>query len=120
MHDYEYISIPISYLESKHITKKSFMQNSLETQDFLNTFLNTLPTYIELKNTFLINSSFVLALGKKQDIVFKNAENFNSFCDFLSCTNFTKDITIDKSKKEISIKKDISPIFYNILYEFLI
>lgn len=120
MQEYEYISIPVSYLESQNITKKSFMQNSLESQDFLENLLKNMPQYLELKNTFLIKSSFVLALGKKQNITFENAENFISFCDFLLCTKFKNQIQIDENKKEISINKDISPIFYNILNEFLI
>ena len=118
MQEYEYISIPVSYLEDQNITKKSFMQNSLESQDFLENLLKNLPQYLELKNTFLIKSSFVLALGKKQNIIFENAENFNSFCDFLLCTKFKNQIQINENKKEISINKDISPIFYNILNEF--
>lgn len=65
MQEYQYISIPISYLESNHISKKSFMQNSNEAKKFLNTFLDDLPPYTELKNTFLIKSSFVLALREK-------------------------------------------------------
>ncbi len=120
MQEYQYISIPVSYLESQNITKKSFMQNSAESQDFLEKILESLPSYFELKNTFLIKSSFILALGKKYNITFKNDENFNSFCDFLGCTKFKNQIHINQNKKEISINKDISPIFYNILNEFLI
>lgn len=120
MQEYEYISIPVSYLESNNITKKSFMQNSAESQDFIENILKNIPQYLELKNTFLIKSSFILALGKKQNIIFENAENFSNFCDFLSCTKFKNQININQNKKEISINKDISPIFYNILNEFLI
>lgn len=120
MQEYQYISIPVSYLESKNITKKSFMQNTIESQDFLKNVLKTLPQYLELKNTFLIKSSFILALGKKQNITFENAENFSNFCDFLACTKFKNQININQNKKEISISKDISPIFYNILNEFLV
>lgn len=120
MPKYQYISIPISYLENNHISKKSFMQDSPEAKVFLNEFLNNFPSYVELKNIFLVNSSFLLALGNKENIVFSNEENFNCFCEFISNSNFKDLINIDIDKKEISVSKDISPIFYNILYEFLV
>lgn len=120
MSKYKYISIPISYLEKNNISKKSFMQNSLESQDFLDKFTKNLPTYIELKNTFLIKSNFILAFGNKQTIFFDKDEEFNIFCDFLKNTNFKNKITITPNKKEISISKDIPQIFYNILHEFLV
>lgn len=119
MQEYKYISIPISYLESKNISKKSFMQDSPEAKIFLNKFLDNFPSYVELKNMFLINSSFLLALGNKQDIIFENDDNFNCFCEFISNSRFKDFVSIDIDKKEISVSNDISPIFYNILYEFL-
>lgn len=120
MQEYQYISIPISYLETQNISKKSFMQNSSKSQIFLENFLSILPPYLELKNTFLIQSSFILAFGKKQNIFFKKEDDFTIFCDFVKSTKFNNLITINKNKKEISINKDISPIFYNILHEFLV
>ena len=120
MSEYKYISIPISYLEKKHISKKSFMQNYVEAQDFIKKFSSKLPQYVELKNTFLVNSNFILAFGNKNDIIFEKSEDFIMFCDFIKNTKFNDLIEINKNKKEISISKDIPQIFYNILYEFLI
>lgn len=120
MSEYQYISIPISYLEKNNISKQSFMQNSHKSREFVTNLCNTLPKYIELKNTFLVNTNFILAFGKKQNIIFENSNNFNMFCNFLQNTKFKNIISINKSKKEISIPKDIPPLFYNILHEFLI
>lgn len=120
MSEYKYISIPISYLEKKHISKKSFMQNSIESQDFIKNFTSKLPPYVELKNTFLINSNFILAFKNKENVTFENNEHFNTFCDFIESTKYKNLISINKINKEISISKDIPPIFYKILYEFLI
>lgn len=120
MSEYKYISIPLSYLEKKHISKKSFMQNSAESQEFIKNFSSKLPPYVELKNTFLINSSFILAFGNKKNITFENKEHFNIFCDFIEKTKYKNLISINKINKEISISKDIPSIFYNILYEFLV
>lgn len=120
MSEYKYISIPISYLEKNNISKKSFMQNSLESQDFLAKFTKNLPQYIELKNTFLLKSHFILAFGNKQNIIFEKEEQFNMFSNFLKSTKFKNYITLNTNKREISISKDIPHIFYNILHEFLV
>lgn len=120
MQDYKYISIPVSYLEKHNISKRAFMQDTPESKKLLKAILENFPPYIELKNTFLINSSFILALGNKKDIYFNNAQNFENFCDFIKKSNFEKSILINEEKKEISVTSDISPIFYNLLYEFLV
>lgn len=120
MQEYKYISIPISYLEKNNISKESFMQNSPESVLFINNLLENFSPFIELKNIFLIKNSFILTLNNKNVFTFENLMHFKSFCEFIQNTNFIDFISIDNIKKEISINSDISPIFYNILYEFLI
>lgn len=120
MSNYQYINLPISYLESINISKKSFMQNSKESQIFLNQLFNKLPHYLELKNTFLVKKNFILAIGNKKNIIFENTSDFQKFKEFIKKTKFYNQLKFNETKKEISIKSDISPIFYNLLYEFLI
>ena len=45
---------------------------------------------------------------------------FNKFKNFISNSNLKKHINFDDKKREISINSDTPPIFYNILYEFLV
>ena len=40
MSNYKYIYLPISYLEKENISKKDFLENSPETQDFLKKLTN--------------------------------------------------------------------------------
>lgn len=120
MTNYKYINLPISYLESNNISKESFMQNSRESQDFLQNFFKKLPSFLELKNMFLVGTNFILALGTKKDILFDDDLQFKSFSEFIKQTNFIKYISINYEKKEISVSPDIPHIFYNLLYEFLV
>lgn len=120
MKNYEYISIPITYIEKNNLSKQDFLEESLASKEFLNNLLSNLPPYLEIKNIFLIKSNFVVALGNKQNIKFENTTNFNKFIEFIKITNFNSEINFDKEKKEISVSNDISPIFYNLLYEFLV
>lgn len=120
MKDYKYISIPISYIEKNNLSKKDLLEDSDKSKAFFNSLLNALPSYLEIKNLFLIKSNFIVALGNSQNIKFKDENSFVQFCEFIENTNFYEKLTINKAKKEISTDSDISPIFYNLLYEFLI
>ncbi len=120
MLDYKYINLPINVLENNNITKESFMQDSEEAKKFLEKIFSKLPPYLELKNTFLVHNTFILELTNKTNFKFDNDTNFALFTDFISNTKFYNQLDIHQEKKEISIAKDISPIFYNLLYEFLI
>lgn len=120
MSNYQYIKLPISYLESIDISKESFMQNSEESRHFLKKLFEKVPNYLELKNTFLIKKNFILTLMPKKNIKFNDNCSFQEFSNFIKKTNFFSEIIINEEKKEISINTDISPIFYNLLHEFLI
>lgn len=120
MKNYKYISIPISYIEENNLSKQDFLENSDESKVFLNSLLKALPSYLEIKNLFLIKSNFIVALGNSQNIKFENESLFVQFCEFIENTNFYEKLNINKTKKEISTDSDISPIFYNLLYEFLV
>ena len=116
----KYIFLPISFLEANNVSKESFMEDSSESKLLLSSIFKNLPPYLELKNIFLVQQNFILTLTNKENFVFDNKENFSNFISFIAKTNFINKIKIDSEKKEISIDKDISPYFYDLMYEFLI
>lgn len=120
MANYKYLYLPISFLEFNNISKESFMENSAESQAFLTNLLSKIPPFLELKNTYLINKTFVLTFENKKTISFDNTSNFQMFSEFIKKTPFNSKISIDNEKKEISINNDIPQFFYNLLYEFLV
>lgn len=120
MKDYRYISIPISYIEKNNLSKQDFLEESVASKEFLSTLLNTLPPYLEIKNMFLIKSNFIIALGNSTNIKFNDLISLNKFLEFIENSKFSDSINFNKEKKEISVSNDISPNFYNLLYEFLV
>ena len=120
MSNYKYIYLPISYLEKENISKKDFLENSPETQDFLKKLTNKISPFTEIHNIFLVSDEFILVTKNKSNIIFENQTYFNKFKDFILNSNFKKHINFDDKKREISINSDTPPIFYNILYEFLV
>ncbi len=120
MNNYKYICLPISFLEANNISKRSFMEESQSSKKFLANLFKNIPPYLEIKNTFLIHNNFILILAKKENFTFENSDAFNSFFDFIKNTKFIDEIELNYEKKEISISQDISPYFYDLLYEFLV
>ena len=49
MSNYKYIYLPISYLEKENISKKDFLENSPETQDFLKKLTNKISPFTEIQ-----------------------------------------------------------------------
>ena len=120
MSNFKYIYIPVSTLEAHNLSKESAFQNSTKFQDFLKTFLNEAVPFSEITNVFFSNNCFIFAVKNKTTIGFENASTFNTFKCFINETPFANKIEINDKKREISVLSDIPPIFYNLLYEFLV
>lgn len=120
MSNFKYIYIPVSTLEENQISKESAFQNSTKFQNFLKTFLNETVPFSEITNVFFANNCFIFVVKNKTNIKFENASTFYDFKSFINTTPFANKIEIDDKKREISILSDIPPIFYNLLYEFLV
>ena len=118
MSNFKYIYIPVSTLEENQISKESAFQNSTKFQNFLKTFLNETVPFSEITNIFFANNCFIFAVKNKTNIEFENASTFYEFKSFINETPFSN--KIDDKKREISVLSDIPPIFYNLLYEFLV
>ena len=115
-----YLYIPISYLEKINITKKDFLQNASNVEDFLQKLLSQISLYVQVKQTLLVYDYFVLILELKNQIHFKNGHVFHEFMNYIRTTNFKNNIIVGNSENEIIIKPNTSDIFYNILNEFII
>lgn len=120
MSNFKYIYIPVSTFEEHNISKESVFQNSVKFQEFLKKFLENNSPFWEITNTFFTNNFFIFAVKNKTNIKFENTSDFNAFKYFISETSFANELKIDDKKREISVLSNISPIFYNLVYEFLI
>lgn len=120
MSNFKYIYIPVSTLEEHNISKESAFQNSTKFQNFLKNFLEETMPFSEITNIFFANNCFIFAIKNKMTIEFENTSNFNDFKYFINKTPFANKININDKKREISILSDIPPIFYNLIYEFLV
>ena len=90
MSNYKYIYLPISYLEKENISKKDFLENSPETQDFLKKLTNKISPFTEIHNIFLVSDEFILVTKNKSNIIFENQTYFNKFKNFISNSNLKK------------------------------
>ena len=120
MSNFKYIYIPVSTLEENQISKESAFQNSTKFQNFLKTFLNETVPFSEITNIFFANNCFIFAVKNKTNIEFENASIIYEFKSIINEKTITNKIEIDDKKREISVLSDIPPIFYNLLYEFLV
>lgn len=120
MNDLKYVYIPVSVLEKNNISKDAFFQDTIIVQNFLNNFLDENFPFSVISNIFYTNECFILALKNVSSICFKNDSQFNAFISFINTTKFANMIDVCNKKREISILSDIPPIFFNLLYEFLV
>lgn len=120
MSSFKYIYIPVSTLEENHISKESAFQNSTKFQKFLKNFINENLPFSEITNVFFANNCFIFAVKNKTNIEFESVSAFNIFKSFIAETPFANKIKINDKKREISVLSDIPPIFYTLLYEFLV
>lgn len=120
MPNFKYIYIPVSTFEEHNISKESVFQNSTKFQNFIKNFLEENVPFSEITNIFFTNNCFIFAMKNKTNIVFENTSNFNDFKYFIEKTPFINKIKINDKKREISVLSDIPPIFYNLIYEFLV
>lgn len=120
MSNYNYIYVPLIALEKKNISKESLMQDSKESQDFLNDIVRQKSPFAQLTNIFLVHNCLVIAVKNKSIITFDKEDYFFQFKKCIKSTPYIDQIKIDNKKREISINSNISPIFYNLLYEFLV
>lgn len=116
----KYLYIPIRFLETQNISKCDFMKSNPKSVSLLNALLNKISPHLQIKDIFLIKNYFLLILENKDTIFMENESNFLKFSDFISSTNWAEFVSINNKKRELSIKKDVPPIFYYILNEFLI
>ena len=68
----------------------------------------------------LINNLAGSLSKNKTNIEFESVYAFNVFKSFIAETPFANKIKINDKKREISVLSDIPPIFYTLLYEFLV
>jgi hypothetical protein len=115
-----YLYIPIKFLEAHNISKCDFMKSSPNALILINNLLNKISPILKIKDTFLIKNYFLLILENKDSFHIDNETLFLELSNYIRSSKFISYISINDKKRELSIKKDVPPIFYYVLNEFLV